>query len=111
MRPVADVKTSERCPTCHGTGEVKASILFTDSIEAGIRGVTEGKLLKRITIMLHPIIEAYVKQGWWNSILKNWQRDYGLKIHLESNSSMEILEFHLYNDQGEELDIPGSSED
>jgi|TARA_Y100000385_G_scaffold282039_1_gene335809 ribonuclease G len=109
VRPVADVKTSEKCPTCRGTGEVKASILFTDSIEAGIRGVTEGKSLKRITIMLHPIIEAYVKQGWWNSILKGWQRDYGLKVHLESNSSMEILEFHMYNDQGEELDIPGSS--
>jgi ribonuclease G len=109
VRPVADVKTSEKCPTCRGTGEVKASILFTDSIEAGIRGVTEGKSLKRITIMLHPIIEAYVKQGWWNSILKNWQRNYGIKIHLESNSSMEILEFHLYNDEGVELDIPGAN--
>ena len=109
VRPVADVKTSEKCPTCRGTGEVKASILFTDSIEAGIRGVTEGKPMKRITIMLHPIIEAYVKQGWWNSILKNWQRNYGIKIHLESNSSMEILEFHLYNDEGVELDIPGAN--
>ena len=44
--------------------------------------------------MMHPIIEAYIKQGWFNSILRQWQRTHGIKIHVESNSSMEILEFH-----------------
>lgn len=104
VRPVADVKTSEKCPTCHGSGTIQASILFTDTVESSIRKVSESKLHQRITIMLHPIIEAYIKQGWWNSILKKWQRTHGMKIHVESNSSMEMLEFHLYSESGEELD-------
>ncbi len=104
VRPVADVKTSEKCPTCDGTGNVQASILITDTIESGIHQALEKGSYKRLTIMLHPIIEAYIKQGWWNSVLKQWQRSHGIKIHVESNSSMEILEFHLYNEDGEELD-------
>ena len=57
-----------------------------------------------MTVMMHPIIEAYIKQGWFNSILRQWQRTHGIKIHVESNSSMEILEFHLYHAEGVELE-------
>ena len=104
VRPVADVKTSEKCPTCEGTGAIQASILITDTIESAIHQAVEKAAHKRLTIMMHPIIEAYIKQGWFNSILRQWQRTHGIKIHVESNSSMEILEFHLYNAEGEELE-------
>ena len=104
VRPVADVKTSEACPTCQGTGAVQASILITDTIESAIHQAVKKAPHKRLTVMMHPIIEAYIKQGWFNSILRQWQRAHGIKIHVESNSSMEILEFHLYNAEGVELD-------
>ena len=104
VRPVADVKTSEACPTCQGTGAVQASILITDTIESAIHQAIEKESHKRLTVMMHPIIEAYIKQGWFNSILRQWQRAHGIKIHVESNSSMEILEFHLYNAEGVELE-------
>lgn len=104
VRPVADVKTSEQCPSCEGTGKVQASILITDTIESTIHQAVEKGKHKRLTVMLHPIIEAYIKQGWWNSIHRQWQRSLGIKLHVESNSSMEILEFHLYNEDGVELD-------
>jgi ribonuclease G len=104
VRPVADVKTSEACPTCQGTGAVQASILITDTIESAIHQAIEKEAHKRLTVMMHPIIEAYIKQGWFNSILRQWQRSHGIKIHVESNSSMEILEFHLYDAEGVELE-------
>ena len=30
VRPAMDVAVEESCPTCHGTGKIKSSILFTD---------------------------------------------------------------------------------
>ncbi|MDA1335584.1 MAG: Rne/Rng family ribonuclease [Bacteroidetes bacterium] len=105
VRPVAEVKTSEKCPTCDGTGNVQASILITDSIESAIHQITSKGSHQRLTVMLHPIIEAYVKQGWWNNLHRQWQRNYGIKLHIESNSSMELLESHFYNNDGEEIEV------
>ena len=36
VRPAMDVETSETCPACYGSGTVKPSILFTDSLEGKI---------------------------------------------------------------------------
>ena len=33
VRPETDINTSEKCPTCKGTGEVQASILYAEEIE------------------------------------------------------------------------------
>jgi ribonuclease G len=105
VRPVAVIKTSEKCPTCEGTGAVQASILITDTIENSISHLAEGEGHRRLTVMLHPIVESYLKRGWLKSILRGWQRKYGVKIHVESNSSLELLEYHFYNQLGEELAI------
>tara|TARA_B110000503_G_scaffold70996_1_gene110281 strand:+ start:161 stop:1711 length:1551 start_codon:yes stop_codon:yes gene_type:complete len=105
VRPVATIKTSEKCPTCSGTGAVQSSILVTDTIENSISYLVEGEGHRRLTIMLHPMVESYIKQGWLKSILKGWQKKYQIKIHVESNSSLELLEYHLYNQLGEELSV------
>ena len=99
------MKTSEACPTCQGTGAVQASILITDTIESAIHQAIEKEAHKRLTVMMHPIIEAYIKQGWFNSILRQWQRTHGIKIHVESNSSMEILEFHSLQRRGRRVGV------
>jgi ribonuclease G len=36
VRPETDINTSEQCPTCNGTGEVQASILFAEEIESNL---------------------------------------------------------------------------
>jgi hypothetical protein len=67
--------------------------------------VSEGEGRKRLTLMLHPILEAYITQGWWRSIRRAWEKKFGMKLAIESNSSMEILEFHVYNALGEEVTL------
>ena len=78
---------------------------MTDTIENSISYLVEGEGHRRLTIMLHPMVESYIKQGWIKSILRAWQRKYDVKIHVESNSSLELLEYHLYNKLGEELAV------
>jgi ribonuclease G len=36
VRPQTEIKTTESCPTCGGTGEIQASILFAEEIEANL---------------------------------------------------------------------------
>ena len=103
VRPVATVKTSEKCPSCNGSGAVQSSILITDAIENSIGYLAESEGHRKLTIMLHPMVESYIKDGWWNSLLKQWQKKFNVKLNVESNSSIELLEYHLYNQLGEEL--------
>ena len=47
VRPEMKISTAEKCPSCNGTGEIKASILLIDEIENNgeIRDVILKKLL------------------------------------------------------------------
>jgi ribonuclease G len=41
VRPEMNIKTMEKCPTCHGTGEINPSILFTDEIEDRLQTIIQ----------------------------------------------------------------------
>jgi ribonuclease G len=56
-----------------------------------------------MTLMTHPILEAYITKGWWKSIRKEWEKSLGIKLSIESNSNLEILEYHVYNALGEDV--------
>jgi len=103
VRPVAAVKTAEKCPTCRGTGEVGASILITDTIENSLHYLTTSEGHRSLTLMVHPIVEAYLCKGWFRSVVKTWRKQFKIQLRVESNSSMELLEFRLFNQLGEEL--------
>ena len=41
VRPEMNISTTEKCPTCNGTGEISPSILFVDKIENHIASILE----------------------------------------------------------------------
>lgn len=102
VRPQTDIKTTEKCPSCDGKGTVEAPVLFTDEIESGVRFMSEDKH-KEATLMVHPMVEAYITQGLWNSVVKTWRKKYNMKLKVEASSTVEFLEYHLYNQKGEEV--------
>ena len=103
VRDVAEVATQDACPSCHGSGKVEASILITERIESALKYLAEGENRKRMTLMVHPMLEAYLNQGWWKSIRRAWQKSMEIKLVIESNSNLEILEYHIHNSLGEEI--------
>jgi ribonuclease G len=105
VREVAEVATQDACPACEGTGKIQASILITDKMESTLRYLAEGEGRKRVNLIVHPILEAYLTQGWWRSIRRSWEKKFGMKVSIDSNSSMEIMEFHVFNSLGEEVTI------
>lgn len=105
VKPVTKVITTEKCPSCDGKGVVQASVLFTDEIENGLRFLSEEGTHKKIKLVVHPMVEAYITKGWFNSILKKWKSKYKIKIEVEASSSCEFLEYHFFDIEGEEIAV------
>jgi ribonuclease G len=103
VRDVAEVATQDACPACNGSGKVEASILITERIESALKYLAEGENRKRMTLMVHPMLEAYLTKGWFKSIRRQWQKTLDIKLDIESNSNLEILEYHIHNALGEEI--------
>jgi ribonuclease G len=77
-------------------------------LENNIRILSQEMHQKSFTMVVHAIIEAYLTKGWfWKTILRQWEKKYGVKIKLDSSTSSELLESHYFNEQGEELHLKG----
>ena len=104
VRPQVKEKTTEKCPSCGGSGEVQSSILLTDQIEKDLNYLVKEQNQKNITLAVHPFIEAYFSKGLPNKKHK-WFLKYGRKINVRPVSSQQILEYHFYNKDEEEIKI------
>ena len=102
VRPEMNIDILEKCPVCAGTGEIKPSIIIIDEIENNIRYLLHDQNEKSLKITLHPFVHAYLTQGWI-SIKKKWNWKYKKRIALQPMPSYNFLEYHFFNNQGEEI--------
>ena len=104
VRPQVKEKTTEKCPSCAGTGEVQSSILLADQIEKDLNYLVKEQNQKNITLAVHPFIEAYFTKGL-PSRKQKWFLKYRRKINVKPVTSQQILEYHFYNKNEEEIKI------
>ena len=104
VRPAMDVKTQETCPTCFGTGTIKSSILFTDTLESKIDYLVNKLGIKKFKLYVHTYIAAYINHGLISLKLK-WQMKYGLGIKIIPSQKLAFLEYVFYDSKGEEIDM------
>ncbi len=108
VRPEMDIKTKEKCPSCGGSGEIEASVLFDTDIENSVSFVMNEQNEKSITIKVHPYIASYLTKTeswlpWSNSIVKGWKKQFSGDIKVESSTNYHFMEYHIYNSRGEEI--------
>lgn len=104
VRPEMNIVTSEVCPTCHGTGTVRPTILLLDDIENNFNYILVEQNEKNITLCVHPYIEAYIKKGIMSRQMK-WYFKYGQWIKVKSNPNYQITEFHFFSNKDEEIKL------
>ena len=109
MRPAMDVKVEESCPTCGGTGKIKSSLLFTDSLESKINTLVNKLGVRKFRLHVHPFVAAYINQGVF-SLKRKWQMKYGLGIRVIPNQKLSYLEYLFYDFKGEEIDMKEETE-
>ncbi|NLK56538.1 MAG: Rne/Rng family ribonuclease [Bacteroidales bacterium] len=105
VRPSADIEPKDKCPTCQGSGKIKTSHLFyIDEIEAYIEFLVEKQQEKKLTLITHPFIHAYLTKGFFNWKRK-WQRKYHCKLTICSDETYSYLEYRFFNDTLGEINI------
>ena len=104
VRPAMDVAVDETCPTCHGKGSIKSSILFTDQLENKIDMLVNRLGIKQFTLHVHPYVAAYINQGIL-SLKRQWQMRYGLGMKIIPNQMFAFLQYQFYDKKGQEIDM------
>lgn len=104
VRPAMDVSVDETCPTCFGTGKIRSSILFTDTLENKIDRLVNKIGIKRFQLHVHPYVAAYINQGLM-SLKRRWQLKYSLGISIVPSQKLAYLQYEFYDQKGQFIDM------
>lgn len=104
VRPAMDVAVEESCPTCHGTGKIKSSILFTEQLESKIDRLVNKIGIRKFTLHVHPYVAAYINQGII-SLKRRWQMKYGMGIRIVASQKLAFLQYEFYDSKRQFIDM------
>ncbi len=102
VRPEMEIKTAEKCPCCNGTGESQASILLTDEIENNLRYLIEQQSMSKLSLVVHPFLEAYLTKGMM-SPQRKWFIKHKKWINIRASSAYQFLEYKFFDQKKEEI--------
>ena len=101
VRPVLDIVTTEMCPSCNGTGKIQSAILLVDEIKNNVDFLMRQNK-EKLTVMVHPLVEAYFKRGIWNQV-RQWFFQYWKTVKVEADTSLGFMEVKYYDQKGVEI--------
>ena len=104
VRPEMSIITNEKCPSCHGTGETKPTILFTDELERGLSFIVDKIKTRKLILNVHPFVSSYLKKGLF-PIFRKWNLKYKVSIKVQAVTSYHMLEYHFYDHFNNEIDL------
>ncbi|MEQ8909021.1 MAG: Rne/Rng family ribonuclease [Vicingaceae bacterium] len=104
VRPEMDIKTSEKCPCCNGTGETQATVLLIDEIQNNLRYILTQLNQKKVSLVAHPFIEAFLTKGFY-SIQRKWYVKYKKWVNIRPSDAYQFLEYRFFDQNGEEINL------
>ena len=105
VRPAMEVDVQEKCPFCDGTGHIKQSLVVVDEIESSLNYLLSASAEKRLTIITHPFIHAYLTKGWLRSIRHKWQRKHHVRLDIRPSEKYSLLDFRFFYANGDEIQM------
>ena len=104
VRPILDIQTSEKCPTCFGTGTIQSSLLFTDKLERKIDCLSNKHHIKNFSLHVHPYVAAYITSGLISLSVK-WKIKYTLRMRVIPDQSLAFMEYKFFDPEKNEIDM------
>jgi len=104
VRPEITVVTTEKCPVCRGTGNVKPPLLLIDEIETTLSSIIEKVKTKKILLKVHPFVEAYLNKGLISTRMK-WNIKYKIFLKIMALPSYHLLEYRFFDMNDNEIDL------
>lgn len=102
VRPAVEVDVQEKCPFCDGTGTIKSSLVVVDEIETNLRYLISSQNEKKLTLITHPYVYAYLTKGF-NSIRRQWMFKYKIRLTCKASESYSLLDYKFFNALGDEI--------
>ena len=105
VRPAMEVDVQEKCPLCDGTGHIKQSLVVVDEIESSLNFLVNTQNEKRLTLVTHPYIHAYLTKGWLGSRKWKWMCNYKVRLEVKQSEKYGLLEFKFFHTNGDEIQM------
>ena len=102
VRPQTTIKTQESCPSCNGTGEIEAPIILIDQLKEKLDFLSKDKSIKNLTLVAHPFIIAYLKNGW-PSFQMSWSFRNRSVLYLREDNSCALLDYLILDGAGKKI--------
>lgn len=104
VRSSTDLEVKEKCPSCQGSGRVKAPVSLLDNIENNLQFLVEKQKEKKLTLITHPFVYAYLTKGFFN-MKRKWMLKYRCKLKINYCNSYAFLEYRFFNDTFGEINM------
>lgn len=103
VRPAMEVDVQEKCPFCDGTGTIKSSLVVVDEIESSLKYILTSSNEKKLSLITHPYVHAYLKQGGFRSLLWQWRWKYRAWLTVSASEKYSLLDFKFFHANGDEI--------
>ncbi|HLX92153.1 MAG TPA: Rne/Rng family ribonuclease [Puia sp.] len=105
MKPEVTINTQEICPSCNGTGKISSALILEDEIEKNLSYLINHQH-KYLTLVVHPIMYAYLTKGWiFGSKKWKWRWKYRQSVKIKPNTNYHLTEFHFFDKRDEEIKL------
>lgn len=105
VRPDLEIETSEKCPSCGGSGEIPSSLLFTDTLHSKLDYCINDLKQTGFTMYVHPYVDAFIKKGLFNSLYRVWRKEFGSKFKIVADQSLAFLQYKVIGLDKQEIDL------
>lgn len=105
IRPVIDVEVSEVCPTCNGSGKIKSSVNVINDIGNDLKYLSGEQNEKKLKIITHPFVQAYLTKGIFKKPYRKWEKAYGVKLKIESSNDYALNQYAFISTNGEKIEL------
>lgn len=103
VRPQLDITTTEKCPSCGGTGKIQPSILIADEIKNNVEFLMKQNK-ESLIIYAHPFVEAFLTKGFMSQV-RQWFFKYWKRVKIIGDNSMGFTEVKYFNSKGVEINF------
>ena len=86
-----------------GSGKTTPTILVIDELENNISYFTHNGNYTKLILRVHPFIASFLTRGTFSSTKRQWSRKFHCRIKIIPDSSYQLLEYHFFNKDDEEI--------
>lgn len=103
VRPAVTISTAEQCPVCNGTGKINPSILLLDDIKRDLEFIIRSQSPNKLTIHVHPFVSAYLRKGFFWSILMQWRKEYRRWLRVSVDTKYHMMKYCFFDENDDEI--------